>query len=103
SATTIAKRPSAVKYMLYGSSTGSRLPGRAVRGSIGVRLLPASLVTYSVRRSHEGVKCCGTAPTPKCATTLELHWDITSAVPEPLLGTYTSAGSARTAGLSAPA
>ena len=62
SATTIARRPSAVKYRLYGSGTGTRRPGRLVRGSIGVRLLPVSLVTHSVRRSHDGVTCCGSPP-----------------------------------------
>ena len=45
SATTIAYRPSGVKYMLYGSVTGIRFPGLPVRGSIGVRLFPASFVT----------------------------------------------------------
>ena len=34
------------------TGTGGR--GRPVRGSIGVRLLPLSLVTHSVRRSHDG-------------------------------------------------
>src|SRR5438477_12939632 len=89
--------------MLYGSSTSIGLPGRALRGSIGVRLLPSSLVTYSVRRSHEGVTCWGSAPTAKWATTVNVRCEITSTVLELLLGTYTSAGSPRTAGLSIPA
>src|SRR2546421_12830887 len=38
SATTIAARPSGVKYRLYGSSTGMAAPGLAVLGSIGVKL-----------------------------------------------------------------
>ena len=46
-----------VEVVRVGTGTGS--PGRPVRGSIGVRLLPASLVTHSVRRSHDGVTCCG--------------------------------------------
>src|ERR1700737_2805475 len=103
SATTIAQRPSGVKYMLYGSSTGIGLPGRAVRGSIGVRLLPSSLVTYRVRRSHAGVTCWGSVPTAKWAITLKVRCEITSTLLELLLGTYTSAGSPRTTGLSWPA
>ena len=73
SATTIAHRPSGVKYMLYGSSAAIGFPGRPVRGSIGVRLLERSLVTYSVRRSHEGVTCWGSAPTAKCSITLKVR------------------------------
>src|SRR5438445_13481623 len=88
--------------MLYGSSAGIGMPGRAVRGSIGVRLLLASLVTYSVRRSQDGVTCCGSAPTAKWATTLNVRCEITSTLPDSLLGTYTSGRSPRTAGLSEP-
>src|SRR5437879_247156 len=54
----------AVKYMLYGSSTGIVGPlGLPVMGSIGVRLLDRSLVTYSVVRSHDGTTCWGSLPT----------------------------------------
>jgi hypothetical protein len=87
SATTIARRPSAVKYRLYGSRTRTRRPGRAVRGSIGVRLLPVSLVTQSVRRSHDGVMCCGSPPVAKCRTMRPVRWEITSTLSEPELGT----------------
>ena len=75
----------------------------AVRGSIGVRLLPRSLSTYSVRRSYEGVTCCGNAPTGNCATIFNVRWLITSTVLLRLFGTYTSAGSPRTTGLRSPA
>ena len=103
SETTTAQRPSAVKYMLYGSATGIGRPGRPVRGSIGVRLLPRSLVTYSVRRFHAGTTCWGSTPTGKLSITLNVRWEITSTVFDSLLGTYTSAGSRRTTGLSSPA
>src|SRR3954470_1529541 len=93
SATTIARRPSAVKYRLYGSDTGTGRPGRPLRGSIGVRLLPRSLVTHSVRRSHEGVTCCGCSPVAKCLTMRPLRWSISSTVFDPELGTYTRGGS----------
>ncbi len=33
-----------------------------VVGSIGVKLLPSLLVTYSVDRSHDGTTCWGRAP-----------------------------------------
>ena len=74
SATTMADLPSGVKYMLYGSSTGTAGPGLPVAGSIGVRLpsvRPSALfVTHSVRRSHEGTMCCGPMPTLKRSITL---------------------------------
>ncbi len=87
SATTIAKRPSGVKYMLYGSSTGIGFPGLPVCGSIGVTLFPTSFSTYRVFRSYEGVTCCGRLPTAKCSTTLRVAGSITSTVLLWLFGT----------------
>src|SRR5437016_2066940 len=87
SATTTAYLPSGVKYMLYGSSTGTGAPGLPVAGSIGVRLLPWSLVTQSVRRSQDGTTCCGSPPTGKWFTTLDVVGSITSTVSESELGT----------------
>src|SRR5205085_10249952 len=70
SATTMADLPSGVKYMLYGSSTGTAGPdGLAVVGSIGVRLPSvrpsALLATHSVCRFQDGTTCCGLRPTLK--------------------------------------
>src|ERR1700712_3452137 len=67
SAMTIANFPSGVKYMLYGSETGMFGPARfPVFGSIGVRLLPFSLLAaYSVRRSHPGMTCWAPGPLGK--------------------------------------
>ena len=45
SATTIAYRPSGVKYRLYGSVTGRLFPRFPVNPSIGVSVLPLSLST----------------------------------------------------------
>ena len=73
--------------MLYGSSTGSVSPFFAVAGSMRVTLLPTSLRTHSVRRSHEGVTCCGSFPTAKWSTTLKVRGSITSTVSLLLLGT----------------
>src|SRR5690348_13193743 len=74
SATTIASLPSGVKYMLYGSSTLTGVPGLPVIGSIGVRLplvvFSALLATQSVFRSHDGTTCCGFRPTLNLPTTL---------------------------------
>ena len=61
--------------------------GLPVRGSIGVRLLPTSLSTQSVFRSHDGVTCCGSAPTAKCSTILKVCGSITSTVLLSLFGT----------------
>ena len=44
-------RPSAVKYRLYGSSTGIGAPGSPVWGSIGVNVFPRSAATHRVFRS----------------------------------------------------
>ena len=60
--------------------TGTGLPWRPVRGSIGVRLLPRSLVTQSRLRSHDGVTCWGSAPVAKWSTILYVRWSITSTV-----------------------
>src|SRR3954466_14628662 len=64
SATTMAYRPSGVKYMLYGSATGMFGPSRfPVVGLIGVRLLPpSSFAAYSVLRSQAGMTCCEPEP-----------------------------------------
>src|SRR5436305_7824516 len=66
SATTIAARPSGVKYKLYGSSTGMAVPGLPVLGSIGVKLTllrrAPFLATHKVLRSHDGMTGCGLAP-----------------------------------------
>ncbi len=74
SATTIADRPSGVKYMLYGSSTAMFFPGLPVAGSTGVSVPSvrpsALLVTHSVFRSHDGTTCCGLSPTRNRSTTV---------------------------------
>src|SRR5439155_14035037 len=101
SATTIIERPSGVKYMLYGSATGSEVPGRLVRGSIGVRL-PPLLLTHSVRMSQDGTTCCGWTPVGNMSTTENVDGSITLTVPEPLFGTYTRGRSRSTAGRRSP-
>ena len=91
SATTIAERPSGVKYMLYGSSTGIALPGLPVSGSTGVRLPSvrpsALLVTHSVRMSCDGTMCCGPMPTLKRSTTFIAFGSTTKTSFERRLGT----------------
>ena len=91
SATTIAYLPSGDQYRLYGSSTGTDLPGLPVRGSIGVRLpsvRPSALfATHSVFRSHDGTMCCGSMPTLKVSTTLSVAGSITVTLRSDRLGT----------------
>src|ERR1700712_4193999 len=75
SATMIIEFPSGVKYMLYGSSIGTVVPGLPVTGSMGVRLPPAPvplplLFTHSFVRSHDGTTCCGVGPVANVSITL---------------------------------
>ena len=58
-----------------------------MRGFTGVRLLPVSLVTHSVRRSHDGVTCWGSRPTGKWPMIFAVRWLITSTVFDCELGT----------------
>src|SRR5690348_15632465 len=103
SATTIANRPSGVKYMLYGSSTAIGLPGLPVFGSIGVRLpfvvFSALFATHSVDRSHDGTTCCGLMPTRKRLTTFSDAGSITYTSSDWTFGTYTRGNASRTPGL----
>ena len=83
SSTTIACRPSGVKYMLYGSATGMFGPARLpVSGLIGVRLLPRSLVAYSVRRFQAGTTCWTISPVAMYRITRKVLGSITY-TPEP--------------------
>src|SRR6266566_9378014 len=77
SATTIAYRPSGVKYMLYGSSTWMSAPSLPVSGSIGVRVFELLLRTQRVERSYDGTTCCGTAPVLKVRTIVYVAGSIT--------------------------
>src|ERR1700680_377072 len=87
--------------MLYGSATGIGGPlGRPVFGSMGARLLPWSLSTYRVRKSHDGVTCCGRSPTSKCSTIFMVVGSMTSTVFDKLFGTYTSERADRAAPVS---
>src|SRR6476620_5035699 len=89
SATTIAALPSGVKYMLYGSCTGTFGPRRLpVVGSIGVsELPPSSLLTHSVFRSYDGTTCCEPGAVAKVSMTLYVVGSITDTVPPEWLGT----------------
>src|SRR5215472_9871464 len=104
SATTMAERPSGVKYMLYGSSTATAGPGLPVTGSIGVSVpsvrCSALLVTHSVVRSHDGTTCCGFTPTGNRSTTLSVVGSITLTSLDWRFGTYTRGSALATAGLS---
>ena len=73
-----------------------------MRGSIGVSVLPRSLLTHRVLRSHEGVTCCGSRPTAKCRMIVALCWSMTSTVPDWEFGTYTRAGTPRAAAARRP-
>src|SRR5215831_1215897 len=103
SATTMADLPSGEKYMLYGSSTATALPGLPVAGSMGVRLPSvrpsALLVTHSVLRSQEGTMCWGLMPTLNRSTTLKVAGSITYTSLDLRLGTYTRDSALATAGL----
>jgi hypothetical protein len=70
-----------------GSATGRGLPGSPVRGSIGVSVLPLSLSTHSVRRSHDGVTCWGSVGTLKRRTTLNVAGSISSTALPSVSGT----------------
>src|SRR5882672_2017452 len=91
SATTIADEPSGEKYMLYGSSTSTALPGLPVFGSIGVSVPSvrpsALLVTHSVVRSHDGTMCCGLMPTLNLSITFIVAGSITYTSLDCRLGT----------------
>src|SRR5580704_10849371 len=93
SATTIAARPSGVKYRLYGSSTGMAVPGLPVLGSIGVKLpllrRAPLFATHKVFRSQDGMTCCGLAPTENRSTTENVAGSITYTLFERRFGTYT--------------
>src|SRR5450631_134844 len=107
SATMIADLPSGEKYMLYGSSTGSGVPGLPVLGSTGVRLPSvrpsALLATNNVCRSHDGTTCCGLTPTLNLSTTLNVAGSITYTSFDCRFGTYTRTRSPLTVGLKRPA
>jgi len=45
------------------------------------------LVTHSVRRSQDGVTCCGCPPTAKWSTTFAVRCEITSTVSDFEFGT----------------
>src|SRR5690349_9896924 len=81
SSTTIALLPSGEKYMLYGSWTGTSLPGLPVLGPIGVRVpmlvRSALLVTQSVCISHEATTSCGLRPTLYLSMTLYVFGSMT--------------------------
>src|SRR5215475_14112795 len=102
SATTMAERPSGVKYMLYGSSTATGGPGLPVSGSIGASVpsvrCSALLVTHRVVRSHDGTTCWGFTPTGNRSTTLSVVGSITVTVFALTLGTYTRGSAPATAG-----
>src|SRR5262249_51432717 len=104
SATTIADRPSGVKYMLYGSSTATAGPGLPVSGSIGVSVpsvrCSALLVTHSVVRSQDGTTCWGFTPTENRSTALRVAGSITVTSLDCRLGTYTRGKALAAAGLS---
>jgi hypothetical protein len=87
SAITIANLPSGVKYRLYGSSTGIGVPILPVAGSIGVSALPWSLLTYRVRRSHDGTTCSGLCGTCVVLITLNVVGSMIVTLSPPLLGT----------------
>src|SRR5437773_12121485 len=87
SATTIAYRPSGVKYMLYGSSTWMSAPSLPVSGSIGVRVFELLLRTQRVERSYDGTTCSGTAPVLKVRTIVYVAGSITVTDAEREFGT----------------
>ena len=85
SATTMAKAPSGVKYMLYGSLTGMFGPARLpVFGSIGVsEFPPSSFAAYRVFRSQAGMTCCVPGPLTKVSMTFFWTGSMTEMVPSP--------------------
>lgn len=95
---TIAYLPLGVKYRLYGSCTSTVLPALPVLGSMGVRVLPRSLLTQSVFMSQEGTTCWGWAPTLIVSMTSYVFGSITETVLELVLGTYTRDGKSLTTG-----
>jgi hypothetical protein len=64
-------------------------PGLPVAGSIGVRVLPALLLTHSVLRSNDGTTCCAIAPVANLSITLYVVGSITHTSADSLWGTYT--------------
>src|SRR5882757_456145 len=86
-AMTIAYLPLGVKYRLYGSCTSTGLPAFPVLGSIGVRVLPRSLLTHNVFKSQEGTTCWGWVPTGMVSMTRYVFGSITETVLELVLGT----------------
>src|SRR4051812_5612366 len=84
-AITMAYSPFGVKYRLYGSCTATGVPTLPVAGSIGVRLLPMSLLTHSVLRSQDGTTCCGCRPTGMVLITLYVLGSITETVSDSVL------------------
>src|SRR5437764_12800157 len=84
--------------MLYGSATGITAPGLPVTGSIVVRLLPTSFVTYIRLRFHPGTTCCGRPPPAKCSTIRYVRGSIASTVSLRQFGTETRPLAASAAG-----
>ena len=58
-----------------------------VAGSMGVSVLPLSLLTHSVFRSQDGTTCCGWLPTGIVSMTLYVLGSMTETVSDSVLGT----------------
>ena len=89
SATTMAARPSGVKYRLYGSFTGIAAPTAPVRALIGTTASLLFSSTHKVVRSKDGTTCWGVVPRPvgKLDTTRFVAGSITVTASARPLGT----------------